>query len=113
MKKTAFGQQLISEVRDRSIRQWDRIVDGTLKSLVAQQIHSTANLQTLSDVAPKVVDTVLHNLLILLEQLEENGEIRLADVGDESLGAEGLAGELYEQNGWITKFSEYADRRYC
>ena len=71
---------------------------------------SEADKRLVLQLIPGVVDTVLHRLLWAAEQESElhvgikmkNGIEELRDISD------GLPGELYTDEGWISRFSEEA-----
>ena len=107
-KLDAFGLFLMN-VRDKSVTDWEMTVEGRMKSQRAQQIHQELGTLTpeqkelFSRLLPQIVDTTLHNLLWSLEQtpttqIVSNG----SNVASES---DGLAGELYGNRGWISRFS--------
>lgn len=111
-----FGEFLMSEVRDRAIRNWESVISGRMRGERAQEMRtiladfSEDQLKTLVIIAPFIVDSMLHHLLFSLEGEEEidvsvsiDGETRgqLRDMSD------GLTGELYGDTGWIEKFSKY------
>ncbi|MDF2859636.1 MAG: hypothetical protein K0Q87_5487 [Neobacillus sp.] len=62
-----------------------------------------------NDVVPKIVDTTLHHLLWTFEQNElidinvANGDSKQISIKEIS---DGLAGELYTEDGWISRFSD-------
>ena len=71
---------------------------------------SEADKRLVLQLIPGVVDTVLHHLLWAAEQESDlhvgikmkNGIEELRDISD------GLPGELYTDEGWISRFSEEA-----
>jgi len=109
-----FGKILISEVRDRTITNWDMILNGKMKGITAQKVReelsgfSDDNLEVLRWLIPKITDTSLHNLLGMVEQNNEikieiyDGEIKK----DITQLSDGLEGELYTDDGWIKRFSK-------
>ena len=112
-----FGQFLMKKVRDEAVTDWKMIIDGRMKGESAEKVR--ALLRDVSDtdkklvlqLIPGVVDTVLHQLLWAAEQEADlqlgmkmkDGIEELRDISD------GLPGELYSDEGWISRFSE-ADR---
>ncbi|NQX66670.1 epimerase [Paenibacillus alba] len=112
-----FGEILINKVRDVAIHNWDNIIDGNMKGQRAKEIREKLSIfndeqiEVLKDVFPMVVDSTLHHLLRTLEQedaIELSVEVeqkakRIRDISD------GLAGELYTEDGWIMRFS---NKRY-
>jgi ferritin len=109
-----FGKYLMTQVRDEAIDHWDRIIDGFMKDSESQEIHnklkkySSEEIEFLRELLSKVVDTTLHHLLWSIEQHEsidilvstESGTVyNVKEISD------GLAGELYTEDGWINRFS--------
>src|SRR5258708_40125450 len=70
----AFGRLLVEEVRDRTIVDWDKLVDGTMKGDRAPKVRALvkqlgpAEIEVLKTIVPAVVDTTLHHLAFALEQ---------------------------------------------
>lgn len=109
-----FGRLLMMKVRDEAISDWKMIVDGRMKGEESEQIRTALRSFTIEQrsvflsLVPEVVDTVLHHLLFTLEQ-SEDVKIRVTsdgiDVPDLKDLSDGLAGELYSDEGWIARFS--------
>lgn len=105
-----FGNKLMQEVRDETISSLDMMIDDKMKGSTAQQIRekiSTFNeeqLMTIKWLIPKITDLSLHNLLMMVEQ---NDDIKVM-VGDNDIkeDSDGLEGELYTEDGWISRFSK-------
>lgn len=104
-----FGRGLIQHVRDSTIEQVCGILCGKMNSGEAQRLREqTHGIDTaaLDAVVIASVDRALHNLLWWQEQEETlavpttTGTQPLAELSD------GLAGELYDIDGWIARFSE-------
>jgi ferritin len=107
-----FGEFLMKRVRDMSISHWEKIISGKLKSADGQMMHkkiveSFSDIEILEEVVKKVVDTTLHNLLWGLEEDDIVDVIVERDDHKESIKviSDGLAGELYTEDGWIARFS--------
>lgn len=117
MKKNSLdilGQSLMKYVRDETISTWDRMISGNMKGLTAQKVKekvsglSEEQLEILKWIIPKIVDQGLHNLLVMFEECEElflGVNTESGDVEDIKEESDGLAGELYTEHGWITRFS--------
>ncbi|WP_438498559.1 epimerase [Paenibacillus sp. IHBB 3054] len=114
-----FGKMLISQVRDETIEQWERILSGQVKSKRALKIYSEIQLEfdeqaktLVTNLLTQAVDSTLHNFLYMCEQ-EDNIDIIFKD--DEDGGnveeinikevSDGLSGELYTEDGWILSYS--------
>ena len=106
-----FGEIVVRRVRDESVEQWMKILNGRAKGATAESLRPELSRLNRNQIAlierlvPMIVDTVLHHLLWTLEQVEDvdisvqlpNGVVpSLREVSD------GLAGELYD---WIEWFS--------
>lgn len=104
-----FGQILIQETRDKTITRFEKMVDGSLKSISAKAVQEKFNgfsaeqLEVVEWLIPQIVDSSLHNLLFMIEEHPELEVIyKGVNVNEES---DGLAGELYTEDGWIEQFS--------
>lgn len=105
-----FGKVLIEEVRDRSILVFDKKTQGLMNDEYSQQLYerikdkSDEEKQLIYDIIPNIVDLCLHNMMCLFE---DHNEFQII-VDDENLNdiSDGLAGELYTSDGWISRFSE-------
>ena len=105
-----FGEVLIKEVRDRTIRLFDKKLQGVMKDkdsqLLFEQVNKLSEEQKLliNKIIPQIVDLSLHNMLCMFEEHNEFQIVidreNIAEISD------GLSGELYTSDGWIEKFSE-------
>jgi len=112
-----FGKLLISSVRDEVLEIDDLILSGRMGGSEIQEFYDRAKNLTkdekelIKKFALQAVDSTLHHFLWMIEQNEEydlikytggKGEfVSLRDISD------GLCGELYTEDGWIEKYSEY------
>lgn len=111
-----FGQIFIKNVRDRVISDIDMVLEG--KYLDDEDLAMSNRFKQLDTISkdfinsliPNIVDSCLFDFLDMIEQNEEielkiNG-INLAEESD------GLAGELYTEDGWIQKYTteRYSDK---
>ena len=105
-----FGRKLIKEVRDETICSLDMMIDGKMKGITAQQItekissFNEEQLTVIKWLIPKITDLGLYNLLTMVEQ---NDDIKIM-VSNNNIkeNSDGLNGELYTEDGWITRFSK-------
>lgn len=105
-----FGSKLMKEVRDETISSLDMIIDGTMKGITAQQVREKISifneeqLIIIKWLIPKITDLSVHNLLMMIEQ---NDDIKvMVDDNDIKEESDGLEGELYTEDGWISRFSK-------
>lgn len=105
-----FGETLINEVRDRTIEQYDMTTDGRMKDEQSQRLSKEIakmddkDKKIIQKIIPEIVDLALHNMLCMLE---DNPEIEV-NINDENINevSDGLAGELYTEDGWIQRFTK-------
>jgi hypothetical protein len=108
-----FGELLMKGVRDEAIDDWERILNGLMKDEESKLIHKliteSNQFDLVAKLIPKIVDTTLHHLLWTLEQAESI-DININYEGNyvKSIKniSDGLAGELYTEDGWIHRFSD-------
>lgn len=111
-----FGKILMEQVRDEAISDWNMILEGKMKDSeslkIYKEIHSFNDekfIFFLKKIISKVVDSSVYHLMRVLEEeanikisVEINGE-KISDLNSES---DGLAGELYTEDGWFMRFSK-------
>jgi hypothetical protein len=108
-----FGEKLITKVRDYTLGDFDSIVRGKMKSDVARKLAEDVSSldasaqNTLERVVCHMVDRALHNLLWMIDSNPELDVAYLADGQPTHMKtvSDGLAGELYSDDGWIAKYS--------
>jgi hypothetical protein len=109
-----FGRLLMSGVRDETITSWDMIINGKMKGITAQQVRekisgfSEEQIEALKWLIPRIADSCLYNLLTVIEQ---NDELKVTiSEGQTNTDikqiSDCLGGELYTEDGWITRFSK-------
>lgn len=104
-----FGKIFMEETRDVSIRIMDKKIDGTMKSESAKEFSEKISgftdeqKEILKSVVSETVDQVLHYFLFMIEEHEEIG--LLYDDVNLNEESDGLAGELYTEDGWIEMYS--------
>jgi hypothetical protein len=108
-----FGALLIEKVREETISQWHKLLDGSLKGERAKRLKAllaslgSGGKETFRQLIPEIVDSVLHQLLWMIEQEED---VRLGILVNDKLYpdlrevSDGLSGELYSDRGWIKRF---------
>ena len=110
-----FGEMFIKETRDRSIREMNWTIDGSVKApssleLSKQvQLFSDEQKETLRKVVFDAIDNTLFKVITMLEEHEENVKMTITKDGKTYNLPEisdGLGGELF---GWIEQFSEYEE----
>ena len=110
MNLDEFGKTLIQETRDRTIRLVDKKICGKMKDAESQllfdkiqQLNNPKAEQIIKDLVPMVTDLCIHNILCMVEDSDDISI--LYDGEDISETSDGLAGELYTEDGWIEKYS--------
>lgn len=109
-----FGKLLMTRVRDKSITEWEKILSGQMKDAGSEvirkqtEVFGPEQMQIFLRILPEIVDTTLHYLLWAVEQ-ERSVDIVAKDVNGVARSlrevSDGLAGELYSEQGWIARFS--------
>lgn len=109
-KLNYFGKILISDVRDRTIHGFDMRITGMMKDEDSQKLYEeikkmdNKQIELIKKIIPQIVDLSLHNMLCMIE---ENTKIKV-QIENECIDkiSDGLAGELYSEDGWIQRFSK-------
>jgi GH25 family lysozyme M1 (1,4-beta-N-acetylmuramidase) len=113
-----FGKYLIREVRDRTLEINELIMQGNMGSRENQALYKlTENLSDeikviINKYILKNVDSTLHYFLWLIEQHDDldltyyTDEQKLSPYSLKEI-SDGLCGELYTEDGWIAKYSQY------
>lgn len=105
-----FGSATMRMVRDRSIDKFEKIRSGTLKSQRAIELHNL--LSAFDEQQKKVIETLIiesidntiFNFLFMFEE-DEDKKIVVSDVNINEI-SDGLSGELFTEDGWISRFSQ-------
>ncbi len=109
------GQFLIGRVRDRAIEHWEKVMAGSMNDMESKGIFKSLStftpeqMKLVRSLLPGIVDSALHYLLCGLEE-EEDIKIVVRHEGQEqdiNQVSDGLAGELYTEDGWIHRFSKH------
>ena len=110
-----FGLLLVSEVRDVAVAVALKSLRGQMKDQASKQLEAElANVpestrKLFETFATDLVDSTLHDLLSFFEGAEDfliafkDDEDNLVDLNEVS---DGLAGELFTEEGWISRFSD-------
>jgi len=115
-KLELFGKEFIEQLRDVSIEEYLAIKNGEMKSEDAKQVFQSYSLmdkssQVLADkIILNIIDRVLHNTLWMFERSNDFTicEKKFVDPENDVVEmSDGLAGELYSDEGWIEKFSSH------
>ncbi len=112
-KLTLFGNDFVKSVRDNTLFVLEGIISGHMKSAIDKDMFkkikslSSEEQDLIRDLAYRMVDLTLHNMLFMFENNDHWEIISKEDKSDIAEISDGLAGELYTDDGWIKKFSEY------
>jgi galactokinase/mevalonate kinase-like predicted kinase len=110
-----FGESFIENVRDNSLFVFEGILSGHMKDVESKNLHeklkslSENELSLIRQIAYKMVDLTIHNAMFFFEQDIDGWKISnpMKEVDDLANMSDGLAGELYTEDGWINLYSEY------
>lgn len=113
-----FGEEFIKQVRDRSFRKYLKTKAGEMKSPTDIRLYE--QLKSLTEEQLHIVDSVvfdaleymLHQSLFMFEESEiwtiaDKNELEDAGIDNLVNSSDGLSGELYSEEGWIAKYSEF------
>ncbi len=114
---SSFGEEFITEVRDRCLSDLNMIISGKMKSEQAQKLHekiktlSDSNVVILEQVVKDFIDRSLFKTLSFFEESEDFiiGCVNEEEFVDLNEISDGLGGELFSNRGWIKKYSEYPE----
>jgi hypothetical protein len=110
-----FGQLLVSEVRDIAVAVALKSLRGQMKGKESKELYEElakvpeSTRKLIEAFATDLVDSTLHDLLSFFEGAEDfmiafrENENDLVDLNEIS---DGLAGELFTEEGWISRFSD-------
>lgn len=104
-----FGKILITETRDRAIKNMEKIIDGTMKGITAKLVQekivnfTEEQKEILKYLVTLTVDTTLDSFLWMVEE-QDKIKIMYDNTNIKEI-SDGLSGELYAENGWIEKFT--------
>lgn len=110
-----FGKFICKNLRDASLDKFINLKKGVYKD---KELHRLQNdlkrfndkdMEIIDELIKNIIDTALHDFLFSIEEeydFENNIKIisydkNIAEISD------GLAGELYSEDGWIHKYSKY------
>jgi len=110
-----FGELFIKDVRDNSLFVFEGILSGHMKGVENKNLCEKLNglseqeLTLIKQIAYKMVDLTIHNTMFFFEQDIDGWKVAnpAKNVDDLASTSDGLAGELYSEDGWIEKYSKY------
>ena len=104
-----FGEILMNDIRDRTIHGYDMRITGKMRDESSQKLFgevqqlNDSQRQLIERIIPQIVDLSIHNMLCMVEE-HSNIDVQM-DGESISEISDGLAGELYSEDGWIQSFS--------
>lgn len=113
-----FGEFYVRNLRDKMLHDLDMLLSGSWKAPGVQDLQrrlaelSQDGRDLIRDAAEHMVITGMHDLLFAIqEEADNDGAIRLEVDGVEvAKESDGLHGEIFSDEGWITRFSQYPTR---
>ncbi len=112
-----FGKLIVTSLRDRAIDFFDMAAEGKWKAPALQSLQSdlsaltTAQRQIVRKCVIAAIDSGMHDFLFAL-QTNNDAKDRIEVLANGQNVAElsdGLHGEQFGKNGWITKFGKYPE----
>jgi hypothetical protein len=110
-----FGQFLISNLRDKTLRQHEMLLKGELRGKAVQALQTRVSLLSagdkavLQEIARDLVDTAMHDLLFAIQDSHDRAlGVEVIVDGENVAELSGmLQGEPLGPGGWIRRFSKY------
>ena len=107
-----FGKFFVQSLRDRMFDDLEGYLSGSSKAPTVQKLQghlsgfTDEQKQVLRDLVEELTTTGMHDLLFAIS--DSGGEVRvLVDGQDVAKLSDGLHGEIFGDDGWITRFSKY------
>lgn len=110
-----FGEFFVRNLRDKMLYSLEGLLRGKWKAPSAQKLQKRIGTLTKSqqkivrDVVDDLIISGMHGLLFAIqEESDSDGSIRVFVDGDDvGKMSDGLHGEIFCEDGWIARFSEY------
>ena len=112
-----FGQFLMKNFRDNAIYKINSLFEGHSKAPAYQKLQNS--LKPIKDEEKEIIkkafiislDSGLHDFLFSLQESTDNKEGIEVLVNGTNIASQsdGLQGELFTEDGWLSKYSEYGE----
>ncbi|MCA9623807.1 MAG: hypothetical protein KC731_32515 [Myxococcales bacterium] len=111
-----LGRFIMKHLRDPGIHHVEHLLVAKWKAPALRDLQQ--ELRSLSPEQRTLVrravvsslDAAIHDFLFALQEASENGAVRiLVDGNDPARESDGLHGELFSEDGWCARFSEYGE----
>jgi hypothetical protein len=112
-----LGILVIRHLHDKILREADTLLSGASKAPAAQSIQSSvctlseAHKEAIRQLVLRATITGIHDYLFAVQSSLESEVKFTANGVDLSDLSDGLHGELFGQNGWIGRFSQYKNEK--
>lgn len=106
-----FGATLMASVRDRSVCKIEQAQSGALKGSSGKMLHdlfsqfNNEQQEIIKKLIVEFIDNTIFNTLSLFEE-DEYKKIFIHGIDINEI-SDGLCGELFTEDGWISQFSKY------
>jgi hypothetical protein len=110
-----FGEFYVRNLCDKMLQDIDMLLSGSWKAPAVLNLQNKLaelpedSRDLIREVAEHMVVTGMHDFLFALqEQADDDGSIRLTVDGVEvAKESDGMHGEIFSDEGWIARFSQY------
>ncbi len=110
-----FGALVVRNLRDKMFFDLEMLLRGAWKAPALQELQrriaclSDSQKQVVHDLAEHMTTTGMHDFLFALqEEADSGGAIKVSVDGHEVAKlSDGLHGEIFGDDGWIVRYSEY------
>ncbi|AWF82285.1 hypothetical protein BTJ40_16430 [Microbulbifer sp. A4B17] len=109
-----LGKIIAQDLRDSSLERYLALESGSLKSPSTQELikeldgFSDEQKAVIRKVLTNCIDSGVHNLLFAIEEEKEDIAVLIDNENVAEL-SDGLNGEIYTEDGWFEKFSQYGE----
>jgi hypothetical protein len=107
-----FGEFFVQNLRDKMLHNLEMMFGGGWKAPELQELQvklsglTDAQKQTFQELVERITTAGMHDLLFAIA--DSGGAVRvLVDGQDVAELSDGLQGEIFGDDGWITRFSKY------
>lgn len=110
-----FGSFIVKNLRDKALNDLEMLLRGAWKSPATQDMQRRLGFltdeqrQLIREVADRIITTGMHDFLFALQEASDANqgiEIRVDGENVASL-SDGLHGEIFSDEGWITEYSNF------
>ena len=112
-----FGKFIVENLFDKGLDRYTSLANGKLKTPRLQEFQNelkkfdSEQIHIIKQLTIEVLTTTTHDFLFALQERSEIEEDITVNVDNENIAelSDGLHGEIFLEDGWLKRFSEFAD----